>query len=346
MKILELLGSFLQDCITINTPKEIIKSAWNIYYDYKRYRSLTCLIVSLALGAGGAVFFVLQPNIIAYFQLDIFQGLSVLGSIAAGIVGFWIGGGVGFNSGKYISQQISERTLGHSNTAYTFNDADLKRIIINNPQIYNYQPDIENGLTALTTTEDEQQLKALLEYVRLQIDNNSKNNRVLHDQYKNALLQALRMSNLYPLLEMLGSNYISQEIRKNTTIQTAQHISNVPVDFFSTKGFQDTSKSTNSFQVQVKGSDEESEEDAIPSFALKNNAVVFSNIKRVTKELNQQKTYPLTGSTSQNGGKPLDDTKKMILLHNLRRAHKNQFHTQQAEMGLIPDKFRVPLGMR
>lgn len=352
MQILKLLGAFLQDCIQTNTPREIINCAWNIYYDYKRYRSLACLLISLALGAGGAALFVVQPNICGYFQSIILQGLPFIGSTVAkvvvGIVGFWIGGGVGFNSGKYISRQISEMTLGHSNTAYTFDDNDLQRIIKNNPQIYQYTPDIESGLTALTTTEDVQQLRALLEHVRSEIDNNSKSNPILHDRYKNALLQALRMSNLYPLLETLGSNSFSQEIRKNATIQAAQYIGDLPAQFFPTPSTQNKSKAKDDFQVKVKSSDNDSEneEDVVIPVGLKKNTVVFSNLKRVTKELNQQKTYPSTESTSNKGGKPLNDTKKQVLLYDLKRAHKSQHNTQQTEIDLIPDKFKPLLGIR
>lgn len=364
MQILQTLGAFLQNCIQTNTPREIIKCAWNIYYDYKRYRSIACLIISLALSAGGAALFVAEPNICAYFESIVLQGLPFISSTAAkvvvGFIGFWIGGGVGFNSAKYISQQISEQTLGHSNTAYTFNDNDLQRIILKNPQIYQYKTSIKNDLVDLVTAEDLQQLKTILEHVRLQIDNYSKSDPILHDRYKNALLQALQMSNLYPLLELIGANAVSQDIRKNITLQAARYISDIPTQVFQAPHKQTSPKTTDSFRVKIHRSDNESrsrsrsrspnrsesEEDAIDSFALRNNTVVFSNLKRVTKELNQQKNYPANKSASNKEGKILDDKKKMLLVHDLKRAHQNQHHTQQTHMSLIPDKFKPMLGMK
>ncbi len=341
MNVLQTLGAFLQDCLQTNTPREIIKNAWNIYYDYKRYRSLACLIVSLLLGAGGAVLFVLQPNICNYFQEAVLKLLPFIGNIVSkiivGVIGFWIGGGVGFNSAKYVSQQISQRTLGHSNTAYTFNDNDLTRIINNNPQIYQNQ----------TSVEDVQQLKTFLEHVRLQIDKYSKSNPILHDRYKDALLKALQMSNLYPLLEMIGSNYTSQEIRKSSAMQAVYYISDASSQFFAPTKNQNKSQTKDDFNVKVDNSDDdEDKNDIMQPVGLKKNVVVFSNLKRATKELNQQKNYPAKENTSNKGGKALDDNKQAVLLHNLKRAHQNQHNIQQTEISIIPDKFKIPLGMK
>lgn len=344
MNVLQTLGGFLQDCLQTNTAREIINNAWNIYYDYKRYRSLACLIMSLSLGAGGATLFVLEPSICGYFQSIVLQGLPFIGStvakIAVGIIGFWIGGGIGFNSAKYVSQQISERTLGHSNTAYTFTDSDLERIISNNPQIY-------QNKSNLISPEDVQQLRTYLEHVRTQIDNYSKSDPILHDRYKNALLKALQMSNLSPLLEIIGSNSVSQDIRKNITLQAAHYIGDVSAQFFKQKNKPDISKAKDSFSVKVQKSDEEeSDDDPMPRVDLKKNIVVFSNLKRMTKEMNQQKNYPVKGHTSNKGGKQLSEKKQEALLHNLKHTYQTQHQTQQAEMILIPDKFKALLGMR
>ncbi len=341
MAILETIGKIFQQCLQTNTVREIIANAMNIFYGYKTYRSIACLVLSLILAAGAAVLFVLEPNTCAYLQDIVLKALPFLGNIASKIVvamiGFWLGGALGFNIAKYISQAVSERVLGHSNSAYAISDDIVQRIINLNPAIYDLKGNIDSILSKTPHQEEVEQLKTLLENTRRDIDKFAKTNPVLHDMSKEALLAALQMSNLAPLLRLKAYNVVAKEVDKNLTEKLVTHIADVPYDFFGASPIKDNSKKDKGFIKVNINNQSDSEEDSLPSVTLKPQAVVFSNTKKIAKTINKEKHYPLKGRSQ--GSKPLDESKQMKLVYDLRRAHGRLSGTQQKEFDLIPDRF-------
>ncbi|MBN9288247.1 MAG: hypothetical protein BGO43_09615 [Gammaproteobacteria bacterium 39-13] len=343
MKFLETLGRFVQQSLSTNTAQVMAVDVRNIYYNYKRGRSIWCLSLAVAAGAGGVALFVAEPTTLSYFQPIVHQALPFIGSIGAkiavGTIGFWLGGAFGHNAGKYTAQQFSQKRYGHPNTAFAFDDNDVGRIVDNNPQHYP-KTDLEQGLSEEEKALREQniaELKALLLHVRDKIDSHSKKNPAAHEAYKYALLSALRTSNLSPLLDLLAGNMAKRSVRANWTAQLAHHIGNVP------EGFLDLHQRDSSMLIEdgdesEKVSRDLSEEDnAI--IALKNTPV-HVHMKRQVKMLNDVKHYSVKQGTANNGRKLLNNSQKRELLTQLKQTHIHQQQKQTAELDLVPNSFK------
>lgn len=237
MNVLSWLGGFVQQTITTNTAVEIAGSIADIHYDHKRGRAIACLISAIVGAGGGATLFVLEPSILAYFQAIILQAVPFIGSITTtvfvGILGGWFGGGFGHNVAKEVVREYAERNTGTSNMAYNITDADVTRIVDENPQIYNYNFDHEQGLSqediANIKAQDVQNLKNLLFTVRDQIiaHKEDKKTTTAHGEAKYALLSALRLSNLIPVLELFQKSDTKREVRKNAAVQAANYFADV-----------------------------------------------------------------------------------------------------------------------
>lgn len=237
MNVLSWLGGFVQQTITTNTAVEIAGSIADIHYDHKRGRAIACLISAIVAAGGGATLFVLEPSIHAYFQTIILQAVPFIGSITTtvfvGILGGWFGGGFGHNVAKEVVREYAEKNTGTSNMAYNITDADVTRIVDENPQIYNYNFDHEQGLSqediANIKAQDVQNLKNLLLMVRDQIiaHKEDKKTTTAHGEAKYALLSALRLSNLIPVLELFQKSDTKREVRKNAAVQAANYFADV-----------------------------------------------------------------------------------------------------------------------
>lgn len=237
MNVFQWVAGLVQQSLTTNTVMEIAGSIADIHFNHKRARSAICLTMSLAGVGGGATLCILQPTLISYFTTQAVPFLgTIAGTIFAGCVGGWFGGGIGHNLAKEIIRQVAERNLGHSNTAYAFNDADVARIVDENPQIYNYNFDAEQGYqdndVAGIRAQDIQALKQILLSIRDQIDEHKKDGSTAHDEYKYALLSALRLSNLFPMLELFSKADTKREVRKQAAAKTINYLADVDVAGF------------------------------------------------------------------------------------------------------------------
>ncbi len=151
-----------------NTAAKLIHNAFNIYHEYKTIRSVVCLSSTLVGGALGASLFVAQPDVASYLEPVVSSALPFLGALGtqifSGFLGFWVGGGVGYNVSKQASRGVSKYQNGHSNTAYTLDDAQIEAIIHANPPYY---PQPEDELMDKDTLlKDVQELKAFLKDAR------------------------------------------------------------------------------------------------------------------------------------------------------------------------------------
>lgn len=237
MNVLSWLGGFVQQTLTTNTAVEVASDIADIHYDHKRGRAIACLTSSLVTAGGGAALFVLEPSIHAYFQVPILQLLPFLGgvatTVAVGLLGGWFGGGFGHNVTKEVIREYAEKNLGVSNMAYDIKDADVTRIVDENPQIYNYNYDPEygfdQGAIANIKAQDVQNLKKLLLMVRDQIiaHKDDKKTTTAHGEAKYALLSALRLSNLTPILEFFQKADTKREVRKQAAVNTANYFADV-----------------------------------------------------------------------------------------------------------------------
>lgn len=237
MNVLSWLGGFVQQTITTNTAVEIAGSIADIHYDHKRGRAIACLISAIVGAGGGATLFVLEPSIHAYFQTIVLQAVPFIGPIATtvfvGILGGWFGGGFGHNVAKEVVREYAEKNIGVSNMAYDITDADVTRIVEENPQIYNYNYDHEQGFDnqdiANIKAQDVQNLKNLLLMVRDQIiaHKADKETTTAHGEAKYALLSALRLSNLTPVLEFFQKSDTKREVRKQAAVNAANYFADV-----------------------------------------------------------------------------------------------------------------------
>jgi hypothetical protein len=232
MELLKWVGGFIQQTATTNTAVEVAGSIADIHYDHKRARGIACLVTAVVGMAGGAALFVLEPSIHLYFNSIILNSFPFLGAVAptvfTGIIGAWFGGGFGHNVAKECAREYAERNLGHSNAAYTFTDQDILRIVEENPQIYNYNFDPEQGVSPEQIdnikARDVQDLKNLLLLIRDQIDEHKNDGTVAHDENKYSLLSALRLSNLLPLIELVNKSDTKREVRKQAALKIANYM--------------------------------------------------------------------------------------------------------------------------
>lgn len=240
MNLLKWIGGFIQQTITTNTAVEVASSIADIHYEHKRARGIACLASAVVGMGGGAALFVLEPSILNYFATIILKGLPFLGNVATtvfvGILGGWFGGGFGHNVAKECAREYAERNLGHSNAAYAITDADVLRIIEENPQIYNYNFDAEQALSPQDIVNikarDVQDLKNLLFHIRDQIDEHKDDGTTAHDENKYSLLSALRLSNLLPLIELVNKSDTKREVRKQAAVKIANYMADADMRRF------------------------------------------------------------------------------------------------------------------
>lgn len=233
MEFLKWIGGFVQQTVTTNTAVEVASSVADIHFDHKRARGVACLVTAIIGMGGGAALFVLEPSILNYFNSIILKGFPFLGTVAptvfTGIIGAWFGGGFGHNVAKECAREYSERNLGHSNAALTFTDADIARIIDENPQIYNYNLDLEQGNNAdinIQKLTDISNLKKALKMLRDQVDQHKGDGTTAHDENKYALMSALRLSNLLPMIELFYKSETKREVRKKVAVTTGNYLVN------------------------------------------------------------------------------------------------------------------------
>jgi hypothetical protein len=185
------------------------------------------LIGSLVTAGGSACLFVLEPSVSAYFQPIVLQAFPFLGNVASkvgiGLLGAWFGGGFGHNVAKECVKYYSEKKNGVTNMAYAFNYEDVEKILDANLVLFNLNPLDQDILIRMPQQEVERvhqeyqifkyskiiALGALLEEVQRKIVAHQKDAEVTisHDQYKYALLTALRKYDLAPLIRLLNDKY-------------------------------------------------------------------------------------------------------------------------------------------
>ena len=232
MEFLKWIGGFVQQTVTTNTAVEVASSIADIHYNHKRARGIACLVTSLIGVGGGAALFVLEPSILSYFNTIILKALPFLGTVAptvfTGIIGAWFGGGFGHNVAKECAREYSERNLGHSNSAYTFTNQDVLRIVEENPQIYNYS-DLTPEEAAQRKARDVQDLIDALLLIRDQIDQHRGDGTTAKAENKYPLLEALGHSNMMPLIELVAKSDTKREVRKQAALKIGNYVADADV---------------------------------------------------------------------------------------------------------------------
>lgn len=380
-------GTFIQNILLTNTPGEMIKSVANIYYNYNRYPNIAYFSTALLLGGAGATLFVAEPNINAYFQPIVLQAFPFLGNATSAVVnatstfsnatlghttfghvlsegivaffGFWVGGAVGDNGAKFVVKEFTQRNQGYQNPSYAFTDSDIERIIKNNPHIYSPQSNINSSdlQTTQPNVADVQELKGLLMRVRDAIGQNRDIDPIEKARHKNALLSALRLSNLQPLLDLVTSKLATKEIWKKVVVQSAAYMGKVPASI--SDKLNANSAKVKKRSVPKKSNDtlltmsiEDSiESDEVPmkvvnpskdtgsSLSMTDNAPVFTPLKRAVKTRSLQKTYDPKKDTAKKGGKVLTEEKKNQLLYELEKSYHAHDRDIQEEIENLPQAF-------
>ncbi len=245
MNILQYILKFTTQTASTNSAMEIVDSIKDIRYGHKRARGIWCFTMAL-LGAGGAgALFVLEPSVLAYFQPIVLKTLPFLGDIGSkigvGLIGAWFGAGFGHNTAKEVVKYYSEKTNGVSNMAYKFDYAKLEQIINANLALFNLYPldrealqraegvDRANAIEEAYENEKTRkivELGAMFEYVQSKILEHQDDQEVTvsHDQYKNALLIALRQYNLPDIIRLLRDKYSGIELQEKLIIDLAKKL--------------------------------------------------------------------------------------------------------------------------
>ncbi len=359
MNFLQWMGGFIQQTATTNTAGEIAGSIADIRYNHKRKRGIWCLSLAIAGAGGGAALFVLEPSILSYFKPIVLQSFPFLGNIvstvAVGILGGWFGGGFGHNIGKETAREYSERILGHPNSAYTFTDADVQKIIDQNPLVFNYDvdADTEQGINQEDIlglkAQDTQELKNLLLFLRSQIDAHRKDGTTAHDDYKFAFLSAVRDFNLIPVLELFAKNDAKREVRKQLATSIASYMAHVDPSFIEQQAprplplnpFHQNNNNHDddvepAFAVQEQNRGIELEDVAAADHITFKGTPLYANLSRYINALNDTKskktnitrTKPASTVDAQH---PLQNHQKRELLVQLRTA----YHTQQQKQANV-----------
>lgn len=354
MNFLQWMGGFIQQTATTNTAGEIAGSIADIRYNHKRGRGIWCLSLAIAGAGGGAALFVLEPSTLSYFKPIVLQAFPFLGNIvstvAVGVIGAWFGGGFGHNIGKETAREYSERNLGHANTAYTFTDADVEKIIDQNPLVFNYEvdADAEQGISQEDILglkiQDKQELKNILLFLRSQIDAHRKDGTTAHDDYKFAFLSAVRDLNLIPVLELFAKDDAKREVRKQLATSIANYMAHVDPSFIAQQAPRPLT--VNPFHQNNNNH----EEDVEPAFQEQNRGIeledvaaadhiplkgttLYANLSRYINALNDTKgkktnitrTRPASTADAQH---PLQNHQKRELLVQLRTAYHTQLQKQ------------------
>lgn len=225
--ILQFILSFSTQTISTNTATEIIDSIADIRNNHKRARGIWCLSLALLAAGGGGCLFTLEPSVLAYFQPVVLKAFPFLGDIASkigvGLLGAWFGGGFGHNVAKECVKYYSEKQNGVSNTAYAFTYADVEKILDANLALFNLNLLDEASLARMPPQEAQQlrnqyqilkgskiiSLITLLEEIQSKVVEHQEDAEITisHDQYKYALLAALRQYDLAPLIRLLNDKY-------------------------------------------------------------------------------------------------------------------------------------------
>ncbi|MBS0286360.1 MAG: hypothetical protein JSR17_03640 [Proteobacteria bacterium] len=256
--VLAWVGGFVQQTATTNTAQEIASDIADIHYNNKRGAAIFNLVTSALFMGGGAVLFVLEPSINAYFSKVLLQGFPFLGNIAAsvftGIIGAWFGGGFGTNVAKELERYYEARGGNHTNGEYNISDSTINNIINANPIHINPQDllnvlgqgaanagnaplqaavqDLEQGLQQGLFNNlhlDQQSLSAMLNEVVNLIDEHRNDGTGAKKELKYALLSATRQLNLQPLNDLYAKNDTKREAR----VQIARNVANYlghPID--------------------------------------------------------------------------------------------------------------------
>lgn len=245
------LGYLIQRIITTNVPAVIITNLTNIFYHYKVIRSLFCLAVMMAGGAGGAALALLMHLPYHYLADIVTQTLPFLGEIGIGIgvgvIGFWLGAACAYNLAKSAYREFARVRGGHTNVAYHLEPHLIKTIIDKNPQIFQLKkgspllPMAHFSTSAVPIEEDNEidveanehltaedpytTLYNCLNFLVRKIDEFKKaGNKTEHKRYKEAFNLATRRFDLEAVFTLMAENKARRKVARAFAAQTQTYL--------------------------------------------------------------------------------------------------------------------------
>jgi hypothetical protein len=387
--------SFIQQCFVTNTYRKVVDETTSLIYKYTPVTSAIKLGTLVLVGAGGAALFVVEPSVCNYFQQIILQALpflaestttaltnstsmlnttstviiattagNIISKMGVGFLGAWYGGALGWNLSEITIQEVTLRSKGYTNPAFTFSDDMIQNIIKFNQHLF---PPLNINSIDSINSDDAQKLKSLLIYVREQIEVLRGKDDFKMKFYENALLKALHHSDLSELLNVMAYSISSKALWLKVAGQSAVFLGDIPESFDeklkshfnpSTQNIKTRKKKDWIINMSDTHSDENSDlsdhgkrkqprsrsvddlQNQTADSVLRSKPVVYLPLKRAAKMKAKGEKYPIDGKSGNKGAKTIPDHKREQVMSDLHISFINQEKEHELEMSLLPEQLK------